>query len=171
MKNKKLKLIVMTAVFAAVIYVATMFIKVPMPLSGYAHLGDAFIFLAASILPLPYAMAAGAIGAGIADFTSPYAIWTIATIIIKPLVCIAFTSKKEKIINARNIAAPIIGSAVTILLYSVYALFITKDATFMSAFLPQVITCSIQCALCVPAYYIFAFALDKTNLKNRITKL
>ena len=45
---------------------------------GYIHLGDALIYLAAVLLPAPYAMAAGAIGGGLADLlTAP--VWAPAT--------------------------------------------------------------------------------------------
>ena len=57
-----------------------------------------------SDLPAPYAMAAGAIGGGLADLlTSPA--WAPATIVIKMLIVLPFSSKREKIVTGRNILA------------------------------------------------------------------
>ena len=103
--NKQLIYVVMAALFAAIITVVTAYVlRIPTG-NGYIHLGDSFIFLAASLLPLPYAIAAAAVGAGLADaLTAP--IWVIATVIIKSLIVLPFTSKKDKIINARNLTYP-----------------------------------------------------------------
>lgn len=65
--NKQLIYVVMAALFAAIITVVTAYVlRIPTG-NGYIHLGDSFIFLAASLLPLPYAIAAAAVGAGLAD--------------------------------------------------------------------------------------------------------
>ena len=62
-----------TALFAAAITVMTAYmLHIPIPTGGYIHLGDALIYLAACLLPAPYAAAAAAIGAGMADLlTAP----------------------------------------------------------------------------------------------------
>lgn len=49
--NANVKLIAVTAMFAALVTVTTAFIKIPTPL-GYSHAGDSMIYLGASILPL-----------------------------------------------------------------------------------------------------------------------
>ena len=79
--SKQLIYVVMAALFAAMITVFTAYVlRIPAG-NGYIHLGDSFIFLAASLLPLPYAIVAAAVGAGLADaLTAP--LWVIATVII-----------------------------------------------------------------------------------------
>ena len=74
------------ALFAAAIAVMTAYMfHIPIPTGGYIHLGDALIYLAACLLPAPYAAAAAAAGAGLADLlTAP--MWVLPTLIIKPLV-------------------------------------------------------------------------------------
>ena len=64
-----LKYTVLAAMFAAMVYVMTAFVHIPTN-QGYVHIGDGIIFLAAAILPAPYAMAAGAVGAGLSDYLS-----------------------------------------------------------------------------------------------------
>ena len=86
MKNKKLRLLVQTALFAAIITVATMIIQIPIPGGGYVHPGDSVILLCAWLLgPIPGAVA-GAVGAGLADLLSGYALYLPATVLIKALM-------------------------------------------------------------------------------------
>ena len=110
-KNREhLKNLVLAAIFGAMVYVLTAFLKVPTH-QGYIHIGDGIIFLAAAILPLPYAAAAGAIGAGLSDYLSGYPMWVVPTMIIKALTVLLFTSKRNNIINQRNIIALIPSAA------------------------------------------------------------
>lgn len=63
--------LVKAAVFAALIAVMTAYIKFNTGINdGYLHFGDSMIYLAACILPLPYAMAAAAIGGFLCRYTS-----------------------------------------------------------------------------------------------------
>jgi hypothetical protein len=50
------------AIFTALVFVVTAYLHIPTN-NGYIHVGDGLIYLAACILPLPYAMAVGAGGA------------------------------------------------------------------------------------------------------------
>ncbi|MBR5798038.1 MAG: ECF transporter S component, partial [Clostridia bacterium] len=64
MKKHSLQLrnLVMSALFAALIYVSTRFFQIPIPATGgYIHPGDCLCLLAAWMLPLPYGIAASAI--------------------------------------------------------------------------------------------------------------
>ena len=56
-KTNKLLLLVLSALFAAMITVMTAFLfHIPIGVNGgYLHFGDALIYLAASMLPTPYA--------------------------------------------------------------------------------------------------------------------
>lgn len=93
--SKQLIYVVMAALFAAMITVFTAYVLHIPAGNGYIHLGDSFIFLAASLLPLPYAIVAAAVGAGLADaLTAP--IWVIATVIIKSVIVLPFTSKRTR---------------------------------------------------------------------------
>ena len=51
MEDKKTKTLVMTALMAAIVFVATYLIKIPNPATGgYSHMGDCMIFLAVLVL-------------------------------------------------------------------------------------------------------------------------
>ena len=103
LSNQRIRLLTSTAIFAAMITVMTAYIcHVPVGANGgYIHFGDSLIYIAATLLPTPYALAAAAIGGGMADLlTSP--MWAPATIIIKMIITIPFTNKTEKIVNVHN---------------------------------------------------------------------
>ena len=97
--HEKMKNLTLSAMFAAVIMLMILYLfHIPVGSSGgYVHFGDAFIYLAACFLPMPYACGAAAIGAGLADVLSGSAIWAIPTMMIKPLTALWFTNKQEKL--------------------------------------------------------------------------
>ncbi len=122
MKQEKMKKITYTGVFAALIFLAVYLIHVPIgPNGSYIHFGDAFIYLAATVLPLPYAMVAAAVGAGLSDALAPGGmVWLPATLLIKPLLCVAFQRNTNPLAK-RNVLAVLLGSAITLVGYSLAA--------------------------------------------------
>lgn len=116
------KLIAVTAMFAALVNVTTAFIKIPTPL-GYSHAGDSMIYLGASILPAPFGIIAASIGGALADLLSGYAHWAIPTAIIKAFNALPFIicgiilkkkGKNDKIINIPNLIMIIPTTMVTV---------------------------------------------------------
>jgi uncharacterized membrane protein len=83
--NPTLKL-AMCGVMAALIFVATYFVKLPMAMTnGYVHLGDGFILLAASLLGWA-AVPAAAVGSMLADLMGGYTMYLLPTFLIKGAV-------------------------------------------------------------------------------------
>ena len=117
-RSSKTRVLVSSALFAALVCITTAF-HIPVGNGGYAHIGDTFIYLAAVLLPKPYAALAAAVGAGMADVLTGAANWAFATIIIKPILVLFFTNKSDKIINVRNVFAAIIAGIVGTVLYMV----------------------------------------------------
>ena len=84
MNNKKVKSITYTALFAALVCIATLIIKIPSVVTnGYVHLGDGFIFIAVILLGKRNGALAGAIGASLADTLGGYSHYIIPSFIIK----------------------------------------------------------------------------------------
>ena len=82
---------VLTALCAALIAIFTAFIKIPTGINeGYVHLGDSLIYLSASLLPMPNALIAAAIGGALADILAGVSVWAPFTAIIKALNVIPF---------------------------------------------------------------------------------
>lgn len=134
-KKSKIYNLTLSGVFAALITIFTAYIgHIPVGVNGgYIHFGDGLIYLAATILPMPYAILAGAIGGGLADLlTAP--VWTLATVIIKSLIVIPFTNKTVRIVSKRNLFAPIISYLISATGYYIAEalLFGTKAAILTS---------------------------------------
>ena len=88
----KVRRLTAAGVFAALIYVFTAYLHIPTG-AGYTHAGDGLIYLAACILPTPYAIAAGAIGGALADGLRGFPVWHHETIRIKDVNALFFSSK------------------------------------------------------------------------------
>ena len=86
--KRKIRTLVVSALFAALICVATMIIKIPTPLKGYINLGDCAVLLAGWLLPLGYSFLAAGIGSALADIFSGYFIYAPATFVIKGLTAV-----------------------------------------------------------------------------------
>lgn len=101
-----LQKIVISSLFAALICVATMVIKIPSPLKGYINLGDGIVLLAAWTLPLPYGLVAAGLGSALADILSGYVVYAPATFVIKALMAVVaysfynlFTKKAKSTVS------------------------------------------------------------------------
>ena len=115
--NSHLKKLTTASVFAAVIFLATWLLKIPLPY-GYAHLGDALIFSLALFLPLPYGIGASCVGACLADIASGYAIYAPFTFIIKPLcLTLFFLFKKNESRLLRFFIPSLIAAVLNLSLY------------------------------------------------------
>lgn len=163
--DKRLTNAITAALFAAIITVITAYIMHIPAGNGYIHIGDAFIFLCASMLPTPYAAVAAAIGAGLADaLTAP--MWTIPTVIIKTLIVFFFTSKKEKIINARNLSALLPSLIITCGGYYLADKILFGTWGAFAAVLPNV----IQTGASAVVYIVLGLALDSAGFKRKFLK-
>lgn len=89
-ENDKLIRTVHAGLFAALTALLTASLHIPVG-NGYVHCGDAVIFLAASLLPLPYAVGAGAVGGLLADLIAGYPAYAPASCIIKGLLALCFS--------------------------------------------------------------------------------
>ena len=154
------------ALFAAIIFVATAYLMIPLPM-GYAHLGDAFIFVCASLLPAPLGIIAAAVGAGLADAIL-FPLYIPATVIIKSASAFAFTSKRDNILCLRNCIAIFFSGLFCIGGYYLYEVIITGNFGAPIASIPGNLA---QWAASSAVYIIIAFALDKTpKIKNYIRR-
>lgn len=166
-QTTKVKYLTLTGLMAAMITLMTAYIcHIPFGANGgYIHFGDSLIYIAAVLLPTPYALAAAAIGGGLADLlTAP--MWAPATIIIKMLITIPFTNKSAKIITTRNVIATIIAYLIshTGYFFAEYIIF----GSFSSAFFGS-IGGLIQSGGSAVFFIIFGLALDKVHVKAKLT--
>ena len=95
--NTNTKKLVISALFAALGLVSTLFFAFPLP-TGYANLGDCFAFLAGFCLGGVWGAAAAGVGIALADLLGGYGVYAIATFIIKAFIalCGAMAAKCAK---------------------------------------------------------------------------
>jgi Predicted membrane protein len=153
------------ALFAAIIFVCTAFIKIPMPgVGGYVHLGDTFIYLAASFLPFPFALYAAAIGAAFADVSLGYiTTWAPFTFVIKALMAFCFTSKAKTLLNKRNGIALFFAALINVGGYYIAEVVLYGNVYSPIASVPFNLIQSVGGSV---FFVICAVALDKIKIKS-----
>ena len=153
---KNIKNITTSAVLAALFVVCTTMLHVPTAF-GYIHFGDAFLFLGAYLLPMPYACAVGALGGALADIFSGFAMYAPASAIIKALM-VLLISKKARPYSPKNIAGLAYGLAVNVGgYYLVNSIFF---GNFISA-LESVPTDALQSAVSAVLFIILAVCVKR----------
>ena len=165
-KKNKIYTLTLSGVFAALITIFTAYIgHIPVGVNGgYIHFGDGLIYLAATILPLPYAMLAAAIGGGLADLLTAPA-WTLATVIIKALIVIPFSNKTLRIVSKRNIAAPVIAYFISAIGYYIAeALLFGAKAAIITSFTGSF----VQSLGSMIFFLMLGTTLDKIGFKARM---
>ena len=108
--HSKIKNIVISALMAAMVCIATMIIKIPSPMKGYINLGDCVVLLCGWILAPGYGFAAAGIGSALADVFAGYVTYAPATFIIKgAMALIAYSIFKLLSGRIGKLPAQIIG--------------------------------------------------------------
>lgn len=162
MKKNHVQKMCLAGIFTALVFVFTAYLHIP-SYTGYVHVGDGFIYLAACILPLPYAMFVGAGGALLADCLTGYAIWAPGSVIIKAVTVLFFSRKGTRIINLRNILALLPAWATCVGGYYLYEALITGDFVTPLSYMPGNVLQSVTSGV---LYIILGLAMDKLNVKK-----
>lgn len=163
--SEKIKYMAMTGVFAALITLMTAYIcHIPIGVNGgYLHFGDALIYLAAVLLPRPYALAAAAIGGGLADLmTAP--MWAPATIVIKMMLVLLFTNKKMHVINITNIMSTVWAYFVSGIGYYIAECLLFENGAVFVVTMAQTV---VQSAGSAVVFILLGLALDRVGIKRR----
>lgn len=175
MKNKpKLYLSAISALFAALCTVFVYFVHIPNAIGGYIHAGDMFVYLAASMLPTPYAAMSTAVGFALADLVSGYPQYMLPSAIIRILIVLFFTNKQEKILCKKNYIGLPIAAVITIGGYAItkYILYRVMNHAAVEVAFGAALTSMpenlIQCALSSLLYVLLSLALDKFDFKKQI---
>jgi len=88
MNNEKLKKLVFTGLFTALVFISTYAIKIQTPTLGYIHPGDGLVLLAGIILGPLYGGFAAGVGSMLSDLLGGYMLYVPATFIIKAVTAI-----------------------------------------------------------------------------------
>ena len=133
----KTKRIVITALMAAMVCVATMMIKIPSPLKGYLNIGDCIVLLCGWLLTPGYGFVAAGLGSALADVFSGYITYAPATFLIKgsmsfiAFACFELMNKRLGRLPSQIIGA-VLAEIVMVLGYYVFE-------GFMYGFIPSAV--------------------------------
>ncbi len=173
--KQKLRLTVLTALFAAVTAVMTAFVKINTGINeGYIHFGDSVIYLTACILPMPYACVSAAVGGGLADLLAGAAVWAPITAVIKALNALPFAivhspkfaKAPNKILSKATVPIPILSGMITIFGYLLAESIMYNFASALTSVPFSV----VQAVGSAAVFYALSFSLDKIKFKNRLFK-
>ena len=163
--NKKVHSVVLTAVFSAMVFAFTFIVHIPAP-SGYVHIGDSVIYICSLLLGSPWGFIAGAVGGGLADIAGGFAAYAPATVIIKPLAAIPFIiirKKNTKLFSAYSVIASVAAGIINTVGYFAADMLISREYAFVDI-APNL----VQAGASAVVFIIFALALDKVKIKDKI---
>ena len=156
------KLLVMTALFAALGYVATRVLMVPSPTGGYMNLGDTVVLLGAYLLGPVCGAVAGGIGPALADLLSGYAIYVPGTLVIKALMALT-AALLYRALGKKNWALVVCGAAAEAIMVVGYCLFDGFLAGNLAAGLAGIPSNLMQAAFGLAASTLLALVLKKSG--------
>lgn len=156
MQNPKVKKLTTTALMAAVIFVVTYIIRIPMPIAsgGYINLGDTAVYIAAALLGGPAGMVSAAAGSALADLTAGYVIYILPTAVIKGLMGFICGKLMQREGFKRFLLAAVLGGAIMVAGYAAFesALFNINQALAAIPFNMVQWVCGVAvCAAFYPA--------------------
>lgn len=138
MNRIKLKKLVISALMAAIVCVATMVVQIPSPMQGYVNLGDCFVLLCGWFLGPVYGAAAAGIGSMLTDLFMGYAYYAPGTLIIKAVMalCAALIYKEIKSNTAGFIISSVVSEIIMIAGYFGYAALLLGKGLAAAASIP-----------------------------------
>ena len=173
MKRKSLNYLIMAALFAALTMALTSFKIIQTPNGSYVHLGDLFVLLAGCLLPAPYAMAAAAIGGGLADLIGA-PLFMPATILVKAAIAGLMSAKSDRLLTRRNALMTLPYAAITLVCYALYGLALIalgldfSEKTWAAILAASISLDALQVIASVILFFAVAAALDRIGFKQKL---
>lgn len=174
MNSKVVSKIVLTALFAALVYVATSIIRYPtFGTQGYINIGDSIILLSAWLIGGVYGGLAAGIGSALADLLAQYVTYVPGTFIIKFLMALVayliFTALKKTNINkvVAYIVSGVVAELIMVFGYFLYESTILGYGLAAAASIPSN---AIQAGTCLVIGCIAIGILEGAKVPNLLKK-
>lgn len=169
-RRNGLKYLTLSAFFAALIAAAIAYLpKLPIA-HGFVHIADSLVFLAASVLPLPYSVFACALGGGLADVLCGYAVYAPASFVIKGVTALFFRAalsrcgNVDRVVCVRNLMALIPSALACCGGYFLYELALYGFGAAIVGIPMNLIQVAVGGAL----FVLIGLLIDKTRLLSRL---
>ncbi len=170
MKTKQLTL---AGVLAALVFIATLFLSIPVGY-GYIHLGDTFVYFCGALLG-PFGALPAAIGSMLADLSAGYVIYALPTLLIKGidacLVGLIITQVSKRRADGKLrlfdlIMASAAGGVVMVSGYFITEIFLYGYAGAVGAVVPNIIQAVGGMVFFVAFYYPLRAVVDRVGLSR-----
>lgn len=136
MRNERTKEIALTALLAALVFVATYIVRIPNPSTGgYIHLGDCMIFFAVVMVGRKNGALAAGIGAALSDLLAGAAMWIVPTFFVKFIMAYVMGTviNNDPFNNKRQLIGAALGGILQVTGYTILSmLFYGKEAGLVS---------------------------------------
>ena len=174
MNSKVVSKIVLTALFAALVYVATSIIRYPtFGTQGYINIGDTIVLLSAWLIGGVYGALTAGIGSALANLLAQYVTYVPGTFIIKFLMALVayliFTAFKKTNINkvVAYIVSGVVAELIMVFGYFLYESTILGYGLAAAASIPSN---AIQAGTCLVIGYIAIGVLEGAKVPNLLKK-
>ena len=167
MSDKKIRKLVISAMMAALTYVATMVIQIPSPMNGYVNLGDCFVLLSGWLLGPWYGGAAAGIGSMLTDLLSGYGHYAPGTFVIKGLDALvaALLFRTMGRTSTAALVSGLVGETIMVAGYFGYAALLLGKGLGAAASIPGNL---VQAALGLLIGFLLLKVLQKTRIAEKI---
>ena len=167
MSDKKIRKLVISAMMAALTYVATMVIQIPSPMNGYVNLGDCFVLLCGWLLGPWYGGAAAGIGSMLTDLLSGYGHYAPGTFVIKGLDALvaALLFRAMGRTSTAALVSGLVGETIMVAGYFGYAALLLGKGLGAAASIPGNL---VQAALGLLIGFLLLKVLQKTRIAEKI---
>lgn len=171
--NKKIKEMIITSLFIAIVAISTLVIQIPTPVGGYIHIGDSAILIIAAFFGRKKGAIAGGAGSALADLISGYPQYIIPSLIIKFVMgyvagSMSNLANEKNFFKIKNILTPFIVEAIMVSGYYIVAIFFS--GSFMGA-LASIPSNAIQGIGGILIYMIIGQAFIKVDVGKLIEKI
>ena len=169
MKQANLRKLTTASIFAALIFLFTFTFKIP-NISGYTHIGDAFIVLGIFFLDWKYATLAAGVGAALADLIGGYPLWVGPTFLIKATMVLLSVFLIRKVFHENKL-----GTVVAFLLsgaWQVLGYYVASALMFDRAYaIASVPGNAVQSGVGIAAALVLVTALRQTGQLEKLRAL
>lgn len=163
-KNITIQDMVLTALAMALIFVATLFIKIPNAIDGYFNLGDGFILLFAGFLSPGLSFLAGGLGSALADVAGGYAYYFLPTLLIKGLEAWLVSWLIRKYGEKVRIPAYLAGCVIMVVGYFLAKWYLKGNAVVAAAGIPEnILQSAVGLVIAVVAYPLVKRGFERSR--------
>lgn len=167
MSDKKIRKLVISAMMAALTYIATMVIQIPSPMNGYVNLGDCFVLLSGWLLGPWYGGAAAGIGSMLTDLLSGYGHYAPGTFVIKGLDALvaALLFRAMGRTSTAALVSGLVGETIMVAGYFGYAALLLGKGLGAAASIPGNL---VQATMGLLIGFLLLKVLQKTRIAEKI---